>query len=292
MFTATAFFGQETAQQNLLLDLYSGASAAYGLRKLRSSYSGSAIRIRRSNDNTEQDIGFTSTGALDTSAISSFVGANSAFVKTWYDQSGNTRNITQATNGNQPRIVNAGTIDTIGGETAVYFGTSANDWYLTFPTGYLNGTSTLSWFHVLYVTDFASSNAGIFGPRNNSTGLEILQVDLITRPTFLRINNVVRNDNAAAGYRLWNNNTQTIMTIIGNATSTAAWRNNTAVTFTNSAAFPSLNYNGEYLLGRYNTDVDPKPMNGYQQELIIYTTDQTSNRTAIQGNMNAYYSAY
>ena len=33
-----------------LLDSYSGAAAAYSLRKLKSSYTGSAIRVRRSSD--------------------------------------------------------------------------------------------------------------------------------------------------------------------------------------------------------------------------------------------------
>jgi hypothetical protein len=40
-----------------LLDTYGGAKSAYSLRKIRTSYSGYAIRVRRSNDNTSQDIG-------------------------------------------------------------------------------------------------------------------------------------------------------------------------------------------------------------------------------------------
>jgi hypothetical protein len=44
--------------QPLLLDLYPNAAVAYSLRKLRDAYSGSAIRVRRSVDNTEQDFGF------------------------------------------------------------------------------------------------------------------------------------------------------------------------------------------------------------------------------------------
>jgi hypothetical protein len=43
---------------SLLLDTYSGAAVAYSLRKLRTAYSGSAIRVRRSSDNAEQDFGF------------------------------------------------------------------------------------------------------------------------------------------------------------------------------------------------------------------------------------------
>ena len=98
-----------------LLDSYSGAAAAYSLRKLRSSYSGSAIRVRRSSDNTELNIGFDSDGNLDTISLSSFVGSGNGFVTTWYDQSGSLRDITQSTAANQPKIVNAGSIYRLNG---------------------------------------------------------------------------------------------------------------------------------------------------------------------------------
>jgi hypothetical protein len=45
----------------------------------------------------------------------------SAFVATWYDQSGNGRNATQATTGNQPRIINAGIIEKQNGVTSIRF---------------------------------------------------------------------------------------------------------------------------------------------------------------------------
>ena len=90
---------------SLLLDTYSGAAAAYSLRRLITVYTGSLIRVRRSSDNTEQNIGFDSDGNLDTVALSAFVGSGSGFVTTWYDQSGNSRNVTQTTAANQPRIV-------------------------------------------------------------------------------------------------------------------------------------------------------------------------------------------
>lgn len=82
-------------------------AAAYSTRKLRTAYAGSALRVRRSSDNTEQDIGF-SGGDLDTAAMLTFVGANNGFITVWYDQSGNARNMVQVTAANQPRIVDAG----------------------------------------------------------------------------------------------------------------------------------------------------------------------------------------
>ncbi len=93
----------------VLLDGYTtGLWGCYGLDKWLTAYGGSAIRVRRSSDNTEQDIGFAS-GLLDTAALATFVGANDGFVVTWYDQSGGGNNLTQATAADQALIVDAGT---------------------------------------------------------------------------------------------------------------------------------------------------------------------------------------
>lgn len=97
------------------------AARAYACRKVVLAYAGSALRVRRSSDNTEQDIGFATGGDLDTTALLAFAGAGSAFVKTWYDQSGNARDLTQSTNSAQGRIVNAGSLETVGAKAAVAF---------------------------------------------------------------------------------------------------------------------------------------------------------------------------
>ena len=98
-----------------LLNSYPNAAVAYSLRLLRNGYSGNSIRVRRSSDNAEQNIGFTANGDLDTSSLTSFVGANNGFVTTWYDQSGNGNNAVQTTAANQPIIVSGGTIFTLSG---------------------------------------------------------------------------------------------------------------------------------------------------------------------------------
>lgn len=97
------------------------AARAYACRKVVLAYAGSAVRVRRSSDNTEQDIGFATGGDLDTAALLTFAGAGSAFVKIWYDQSGNARDLTQSTNSAQGRIVNAGSLETVGAKAAVVF---------------------------------------------------------------------------------------------------------------------------------------------------------------------------
>ncbi len=112
------------------LDSVGSAATAYSLRKLRAAYTGSAIRVRRSSDNTEQDIGFDANGDLDVRALLLFVGTGSGYVRTWYDQSTNGTNATQATSANQPRIVNAGALEMVKGRPAIRF--DASDDYMTF----------------------------------------------------------------------------------------------------------------------------------------------------------------
>jgi hypothetical protein len=113
--TATAAGGAPA----LLLDSLSvGAAVAYSSRKLRTAYAGSAMRVRRSSDNAEQDIGFSGND-LDTTALAAFIGANTGTVVTWYDQSGNGADAAQATASWQPRIINAGVLDTINSKASV-----------------------------------------------------------------------------------------------------------------------------------------------------------------------------
>jgi len=72
----------------LLLDGLNSAAAAFSLRKLKTSYSGSAIQVRRASDNATQDIGFVNN-ELYTASLNTFCSGTNGFVTTWYDQSGN-----------------------------------------------------------------------------------------------------------------------------------------------------------------------------------------------------------
>jgi hypothetical protein len=84
------------------LDQYGGAAAAYSLRNLSIYNTSPVVRVRRSSDNTEQD--FTATQVTDGS-LATFCGAGNGFVRTWYDQSGNGYNVTQASTAAQPLYV-------------------------------------------------------------------------------------------------------------------------------------------------------------------------------------------
>jgi hypothetical protein len=88
--------------------------AAYSLKLVNSSYSNPVVQLRRSSDNNTLDFYSTSNGTLTTGAAATgtsyftWIGANTAFVVTWYDQTGRGKHVTQATQTLQPPLVNDG----------------------------------------------------------------------------------------------------------------------------------------------------------------------------------------
>ena len=54
-------------------DNFVGVTAYYSLRRFTTGEDNNAIRVRRSSDDTEQDIGFDANGDLDTTALTTFV---------------------------------------------------------------------------------------------------------------------------------------------------------------------------------------------------------------------------
>ena len=153
----TAIQGYFNEKYSLTPDLTTDSEAAFSLRKLSDTYSGSAIRVRRSSDDTEQDIGFSGND-LDTATMETFTGAGDGYVTKWYDQSGNAKDVIQTANANQPQIVSTGTTITTNGKPAINFdGTAAN--YLKHPTSLLAELS-VNEAVISCVTDATSIAAG------------------------------------------------------------------------------------------------------------------------------------
>jgi hypothetical protein len=268
-----------SAAVNLLLDDYPNAAAAYSLRKLDKDYAGSCIRVRRSNDNAESDIGFTSSGDLDTATLKTFVGANNGFVTTWYDQSGNSgRNATQSTAANQPRIVNAGVIDRQGARPTVLFDGSNDRMAIT--------TFSASENYSLYYVQKRNSSGvrGVYLAGNTAQG----------GPSFVHFsdNNIyLQYFRSTQGYyKSVSDNTSTFNLLEGyvnNTPSHRVYKNNSQLTLSGELSFTGTNeWNA---IGLYNNGNLP---NGTQSEIILYHSDQLSNRTGISTNINTYYSIY
>lgn len=269
----------------LLLDLYPTAAAAFSTRKLRTAYSGSAIRIRRSNDNAEQDIGFSGND-LDQAAITSFVGANSAFVTTWYDQSGNGRNATNTTTSEQPLIVSSGTIQTQNSKPCLNF----NNQFLSNTANLINGTDPA--ISVYSSVKFTSSAASVYGSgsifeigsvaagsfyfpyRKNGTTAEIqFRASAGNSRTY---NTGVNFDTALQLLSL--NDSGATVTVHKNGSSILS-NTSDLNAFSESAGFRIGSVIGA-ATGRWLGDIS---------EIICWVSDQTSNRAGIESNINTYF---
>lgn len=101
-----------------LLDNYSGATAAYGLRRLRAAYTGNAIEV--TDGSTTQDIGFDSNGELDQSALETYANGAEVKVSKWYDQTTNGRTLSQTSDAARPTITDSsGNMLTLNGKPAM-----------------------------------------------------------------------------------------------------------------------------------------------------------------------------
>lgn len=109
---------------------------AYSLRKLRSAYSGPAVRVRRNTDNAETDIGFRPNGNFDSLAFVTFIGAGKGYAVTLYDQSGNGVNATTSDTSQQAEVRPA----LYNGKAWLYFRKSSGNHY-DFTTALFGGTT-------------------------------------------------------------------------------------------------------------------------------------------------------
>lgn len=89
----------------------------WSVRKVVDDYTGYCLKVRRSSDDSTQDIGFSGED-MDTTSLLSFVGSDTGYIETWYDQKSSIY-VTQADKTKQPIIVNSGTVQTEGLKPAV-----------------------------------------------------------------------------------------------------------------------------------------------------------------------------
>lgn len=87
------------------LTVPAGALGLYSVIKT-TGWAGNCLQVRRSSDNATLDIGF-SGNVVDFASADAFAAGSNLFVTTFYDQSGNGKDLTQPTQANQPVFVRA-----------------------------------------------------------------------------------------------------------------------------------------------------------------------------------------
>ena len=270
-------------------DNFGRVSAYYSLRQFTTAEDNNAIRVRRSSDDTEQDIGFDGEGNLDTTALLAFVGTggtDNGFVTKWYDQSGNSNDAINATASEQPKIVSSGTTITQNGKPCLDFDGNNNGYELSdqaLITSLTNGTQTAISVHsVDDVTGSADNLIYSVSDRNGVYNLFGLSY---------------RSNEARAGYfngSSWSgkkiaasNNTQYLGFNVVVSGAPDFYQNNSQAV---SSSNPTMDGNQGLSIGKgTNNNWD---LSGTIQELIFFASDQSSNRTGMETNINDHFSIY
>ena len=252
-----------------ILDDYPGATAAYSLRRLSSSWTGPAIRVKRQTTLDELDIGFKENGDLDEQALADFSGGEKAlFVNILYDQTGNGFDAVSV-QAIGPRIVNSdGSIVLLGNKVSMVFD-GVND--ETLSTDLLTEFDNTDFLvNVVYGERAGGSNPLAIGSTGTVPRL-YFQYDRWSYNTF---NTMTWTDVTAQNVMQYQVNGDTQEAFSDNVTLATATE--AQVDFTPTG----------FLLGRTGTS---NYMDGKLQEVIIYTSNEVENRIGIYENMNSYW---
>ena len=276
-----------------LLDQYGGAAAAYSLRALSIDYTSPVVRVRRSSDNAEQD--FTAAEVSD-GTLAAWVGAgNNGLVTTWYDQSGNGKDVAQTTSSRQPIIVDAsGGVITDNSQPAIYFngdgGIESTTPYALASSSVIDVTQNLSVFAVMSPQTDPSTQDAVWGQFSSVLNANDDYVSYGFRDGgyFTRIRTSVST--IGNGFDT-NSQSQSLISDI------VDWSAQANAFSVNGAAGTDLNdgrstqsFAGISLGAR--PDEESYAANIYLQEVVLYESDQSANRAAIEANINAHYSIY
>ena len=283
-----------------LLDTYPNAAAAYSVRKLRAAYTGNAIRVRRSSDNTEQDIGLTAFGNLDESALTSFCSGTNGFVTTWYDQSGNSNNATQTTASKQPQIVVSGAVINVNSKPCLQFTNTLNQFFTnTTPIFTYTGNSTL--FHTSRNRNTALSQYGSIISQGgtaaqNGLGIQWQQYGSTTTQACTDLYGI-----AGISTGTLSANTQYLATFQWQNWSTHRTNGNTIIAInganqslsTYGALNPTSLASNANRIGSFDGNSGGGSFLGDIQEIVVYTSvfSQT-NIDGAESNINTYYAIY
>jgi hypothetical protein len=249
--------------------------AAYSLRLLSTTYTGAAINVRNSSSGTTQDIGFVN-GHLDTATLKTFIGSNSGYVVTWYDQSGNGRNATQANTALQPQIVVSGSVQRKNARPAVYFNSNS------LATAAFSGSYASGLTFAICAGVNANTAYPTFGAKTNGTRaapIDFWSNNIWTGDgTTINGFSLTTGVSAAAGFSQWS--------FVSSTTQANFYRNgagNGSGTFTQYG-----DPNTPLTIGTRADGVTN--LNGWVSEFVtIGSALGTTDRQALEASQNAYY---
>lgn len=272
------------AAANLLLDLYPGAVLARDFFKLSSTYNGNCIRVFRASDSQEFEVGFATDYIgkpyLDVNYLLSLYNGSAIYGVRTYDQSGNGNDLYATAETNMPMIVDA--------------------------AGNLVSDGLFAMIDFDGVDDFLQTAVGLdFGSDSRSI-FSVQKADLINTGVILRLSQAETNGSD------W-----TITSEIAVRAWAVTWFSSTPISTSNISLISNI-YTGGTLHagnsmwidgdpvaktsgndGAINTGNSPvsegrrliqhSPFDGKKATTLIYKSDQTANRAAIENIIMSNY---
>lgn len=268
-------------------------SFAYSLRKLKSTYTGYAVKVRRSTDNAEVNVGFDSdevvsgnsnviVTAIGSSSLSvgqvinynTFRGSATLFVTTWYDQGLNGYHATQTNNNLQPTLVlNSASPSNIL-PSILYDGTSPPD-YLSVGQPIQNITNNgINGSFLLVCKPTRNQNQLSFGTYFSSNWRWAIHMNWGDGYCYFDASEIC----CAPNRRFLNstniNQYSQLSFIRGNAYKTVKLNNN-FTTLNNSPGAATAQTGGDFLLGSWSNSTSTTGFFGNTSEIIMFPTDLT-----------------
>ena len=254
------------------LDTVPLPAAAYSLRRLFGDYGGPQVRVRRSTDNVEADIFMDKDGVIVTiensteKNLTTWLGGATAYVTTWYDQSGNGNNVTQATTSKQPKYDTTNKIEFIA---------SSQHSLLRTPG-------------VLAAGDDTYTFAGAFEPhatgtqvvceQNSSTSISSQRACVILLSSKIGHNGQSNDAHNIVAYTL--NQKNRFVMRVNNGVSPNIKLNHEGTNYTKTSTSPAnLNVSGYGFSIGYKLSANAEYFDGFISEIIVFNTEISDTET-------------
>jgi hypothetical protein len=279
-------------------------AAAYSLRSFDADADPNVVKVRRSSDGALSD--FKASEVSDGTLVA-FVGAgNDGHVTTWYDQGG-TNHASQTLVSNMPKLVDGGTLVTEGGLAALdfdgfgdYLNTSQNNPFsftgpVSMSCAYYKDASAYKEYETL-LSAGSTGNAGTNSRRSLALGFGSSSV-ISPKPAYTTdawgpdgvqsTTTVSTNQRAIVTYNLSNFATHRTagnseIRANGSALSVSAYNYND----------PTWLNSNPMRIGVFDPILSASFFSGTIQEIVVFNTDQATQASGIENNINDTYTIY
>ena len=277
-----------------ILDTYTDAAGAYSLRKLKTGATKS-VEIRRSSDDAITDVLLEDSGFISLTStvsaggsLSSWIGSNTAYISKWYDQTGNSKDAVQTNTSYQPILVNAGVL--VADNGLLFDG--VND-RLDVPSIISLFTGEDKPMSVFAVARKEATNTlrTLIGLGNSSSDTPLIKPIILTEAGFYRIQ--LRDD---AGTLLTGTSTvnytanKELITNINSGLASEIFSNGVSkVSLVNDLTAITLDL---FTIGAMVRTSPGEFWMDTISEVIIFNSDQSSNRVGIESDINNAHLIY